>query len=168
VQQIDRLALSGSVHVMGEVTDLYPALAQMDAVVITSDHEGLPMLLLEAITLEVPVIAHAVGAIPHVLRAGEYGTLVVHQQAAAYAQAVSDLVVDPAPARTRARQGRQNLETLYSARTSAEKHHRLYRDLLRAERPAITCTTDSDALPGSERGDNTPPASRPRTRRTAR
>ena len=48
-------------------------LATMDIVAITSDHEGLPMVLLEALALGVNVVCRAVGGIPAVLGGGARG-----------------------------------------------------------------------------------------------
>jgi len=44
--------------------DIHSKMTSLDVLLITSDHEGLPMALLEAMTLETPVISHAVGGIP--------------------------------------------------------------------------------------------------------
>ena len=43
---------------------------------MTSDHEGLPMILLEAMALKIPVLAHAVGGIPKLLDYGNCGILI--------------------------------------------------------------------------------------------
>lgn len=51
-------------------------LAAMDRLLIVSDHEGLPMVLLEAMALRVPVIARRVGGISHVLGDGIAGVMV--------------------------------------------------------------------------------------------
>jgi len=42
-------------------------MAALDAVVMCSDHEGLPMTALEAAVVGVPMVAHAVGGLPDVV-----------------------------------------------------------------------------------------------------
>ena len=65
---VDRLELSGSVVLAGFRANPYPALAACDCFVLPSDHEGQPMVLLEALTLGVPCVltdfSSSAGALP--------------------------------------------------------------------------------------------------------
>src|SRR5205085_2417066 len=62
VRQLTReLGLRDQVELPGFVADVAACLTNVDALIITSDHEGLPTVLLEAMALKVPVVAHAVG-----------------------------------------------------------------------------------------------------------
>src|SRR5690606_288992 len=85
---IEVLGLKGNVHMLGFRPDATAVLAAMDLLLITSDHEGLPMVLLEAMSVGVPVVASAVGGIPAVLDHGRYGRLVNDQQPQRYAESV--------------------------------------------------------------------------------
>ena len=60
----------------------------LDLLAITSDHEGLPMCLLEAFALDVPVVARAVGGIPALLADGTRGRLVPAGDAESLASAM--------------------------------------------------------------------------------
>jgi glycosyltransferase involved in cell wall biosynthesis len=53
----DELGVSGSVSLPGFVENQFPRLARAAAVVLPSRHEGMPLVLLEALALGVPVIA---------------------------------------------------------------------------------------------------------------
>lgn len=88
----------------GEVVPLYPCLKQMDVLVIPSDHEGLPMTLLETMTLKIPVVAHAVGGIPQVLQNGKYGRLVKDHSVNGYLDALLEVInnIDEAKAKAEA------------------------------------------------------------------
>lgn len=90
-----KLEAVNAVHFEGNCEDMQQALANMDALLITSDHEGLPMILLEAMVLKTPIIAHAVGGIPVLLDHGKCGVLVSNHQPAAYAEAVNFLINNP-------------------------------------------------------------------------
>ena len=59
----DRLAISGSVTFHGHRHDIAACIAQLDVLVMCSDHEGMPMAALEAAALGVPTVAHAVGGL---------------------------------------------------------------------------------------------------------
>ena len=54
-------------HFMGFRTNIPAYLNKMDCLVITSDHEGLPMNLLEALALDKPVVSHTAGGVASVL-----------------------------------------------------------------------------------------------------
>lgn len=63
-----------------------------DLLAITSDHEGLPMCVLEAFALGVPVVARAVGGIPALLHDGRRGRLVDDGDATSFAAAMKSVL----------------------------------------------------------------------------
>lgn len=85
------LGVQDIVHFEGHCGDIHSEMASLDALLITSDHEGLPMTLLEAMAIGTPIIAHAVGGIPHALGEGDCGNLVLQQTPEAYATAIINL-----------------------------------------------------------------------------
>jgi len=68
---------------------------QMDLMAITSDHEGLPMSLLEAFALSVPVVSRAVGGIPDFLEDARRGRLVHSDRPSEVAQAMAAELLHP-------------------------------------------------------------------------
>jgi len=64
------------VHFLGYQPNAAALMRQMDAVILVSDHEGLPMVLLEAAVLRVPVVARAVGGIPEFMATAGWGTAI--------------------------------------------------------------------------------------------
>ena len=124
-----RLKLDETVHFMGFVSEPAAWLAKMNAVLITSDHEGLPMIVLEAMGLGVPVIAHSVGAIPEVLGAGTLGTLVPNQDPLRYADAAISL--RDSPELTRAQTSRASLDVVshYSSERTVQQYISIYQEL---------------------------------------
>ncbi len=125
----DRLGLGRDVNFMGFTENLASWLTLMDLVVITSDHEGLPLTLLEAMVVGVPVVAHAVGGIPEVLGNGEFGILVERQDAAEYASAIAAALDDRQALRTRSERAQQRVERRYTAGACADRYLALYRAL---------------------------------------
>ncbi|MGC2499588.1 MAG: glycosyltransferase, partial [Acidobacteriaceae bacterium] len=65
--QAHGLRLDNSVIFHGHRDDIATCLAGLDALVMCSDHEGMPMLALEAAALGVPTVAHAVGGLLEVV-----------------------------------------------------------------------------------------------------
>ncbi|MEM0915748.1 MAG: glycosyltransferase [Planctomycetota bacterium] len=72
---VRRLRLADRVTFHGWQTDIAPYLAAADAVLLTSDTEGLPNALLEAMHAGVPVAATPVGGVPDLLAHGRCGVL---------------------------------------------------------------------------------------------
>ncbi len=117
-------------HFEGHSENMQQELAGMDVLLITSDHEGLPMILLEAMALKTVVIAHAVGGIPTVLAHGKCGVLVTEQQASAYTDAVYQLIKNPENYKNYINNAVNQVTTLYSSEQNANAYHSLYRDFL--------------------------------------
>jgi glycosyltransferase involved in cell wall biosynthesis len=68
--------LANRVHLPGYVHDPEHLLVDSDVVILTSEAEGLPLVALEAMSLEVPVLASAVGGLPELITNGRDGYLI--------------------------------------------------------------------------------------------
>jgi glycosyltransferase involved in cell wall biosynthesis len=131
---IAQRGLTGVVRLLGhrdDVRELYPGL---DLLAITSDREGLPNVLLEAMLGSVPAVCANVGGIPEVVRDGVDGLLVPPGDVAALASALSSLLSDPArrAAFGRAARARIQEDFLFDARM--DKVATLYDDVARTAR----------------------------------
>lgn len=84
--------ISENIDFKGFVNPALEELRKLDLLLMTSDHEGLPMSLLEALALEIPVAAHRVGGIPEVLDNGNCGWLVDQQTPDSYASITTTIL----------------------------------------------------------------------------
>jgi glycosyltransferase involved in cell wall biosynthesis len=105
---------------------VYDLIAAMDVFVLPSLHEGIPMALLEALALERPIVASAVGGIPEVVTHEATGLLVEPKNDRALADACLDLVRDRNRARALALRGRQTVEREFSHEKNGETMLGLY------------------------------------------
>ncbi|MEM7610327.1 MAG: glycosyltransferase [Pseudomonadota bacterium] len=126
--QLQRDGIEDRVSVWGFVDDMPSALAQMDALVMTSDHEGLPMIMLEAMALGVAVVAHDVGGMTEVLDNGRCGTLVREHTGDAFANAIVRAHDGGELARNAARAAAR-YRASYTASECAAQYTVLYRQL---------------------------------------
>ena len=78
----DRFAL------LGYRDDAPRLIAAADVFVLASQHEGLPVTVMEALTAGVPVVAPAVGGLPQVVSDGKNGRLVTPGSPTALADAI--------------------------------------------------------------------------------
>jgi glycosyltransferase involved in cell wall biosynthesis len=69
------LGLVERVHLVGLQTEVRPYLAAMDIFMMASKFEGLPVALLEAMAMSLPVVSSSAGGIPQVVRNGVEGLL---------------------------------------------------------------------------------------------
>jgi glycosyltransferase involved in cell wall biosynthesis len=67
------LGLSGKIRIAGFIEDIRACLIETDVVAIPSRIEGIPIILLEALSFGVPVVAADVGGIPSVITDGING-----------------------------------------------------------------------------------------------
>ena len=81
--------LGGRVHFVGWRRDLEAVFAEADLLALSSDNEGTPVTVIEALTAGVPVVATRVGGVEDILTP-ELGTLVAPGDADALAVAMTD------------------------------------------------------------------------------
>ena len=98
------LALEDRFQFLGQRDDVLQLLAGADAFVLASYHEGLPVALMEATSVGLPVVASRVGGIPQVLEDEVDALLVPPGDAGSLARAMERLASD---SELRERLGRQ-------------------------------------------------------------
>lgn len=96
-------------------------------VCLASFHEGIPVVLMEAMATQRPVVATAVGGIPELIRDGENGWLVPSKDPSALAEALKQALTNSDEAQKRAAAGYQSVDTEYRVERSAERMVRLFR-----------------------------------------
>lgn len=120
---IDRRAPRERIALLGHVEDTVALLEALDVFVLSSRREGLPIALLEAMAMTLPVVAYAVDGVPAVIRDGENGILVAPGDQAGFTAALAGLLID-APLREHlAHAARRTIEERFklSARVAAEE-----------------------------------------------
>jgi glycosyltransferase involved in cell wall biosynthesis len=97
-QQIESLHaamdLEGNVELLGLQRDAVSIMAACDIVVLASRFEGLPVALMEAMALGLPVVATRVGGVPEAVRDGVEGLLVPPTRPDLLANAIDHLGAD--------------------------------------------------------------------------
>jgi glycosyltransferase involved in cell wall biosynthesis len=87
-KEIDALGLSKQVHLLGLRSDVPEILNAGDVFVLSSDYEGNPLSVLEAMAAGKPVISTAVGGVPELVEGG-CGLLVSPRDAPALSKAMN-------------------------------------------------------------------------------
>ncbi|MEW6126328.1 MAG: glycosyltransferase [Acidobacteriota bacterium] len=124
-EKINELHLTASVQMLGVRRDVPRILAAADVFALSSDREGLPIAVLEAMAAGKPVVATAVGDLPMVVKDGETGRLVPPKNSQAFADALCEILSDSDLASKMGANARRASEN-YSLRAMIEKFEKLY------------------------------------------
>jgi glycosyltransferase involved in cell wall biosynthesis len=89
------LGLGERVLLTGRRDDAVAVMGACDAFVMASSNEGLPVAIMEALALGLPVVSTAVGGIPEAITDGVEGLLVPPRDAEALAGAIARVATDP-------------------------------------------------------------------------
>jgi glycosyltransferase involved in cell wall biosynthesis len=95
-RRIVELGIQSSVHLLGPRTDVDSILREVDAGVMSSDYEGMPLFALECFAAGVPLVATAVGGMPEIVEHGRSGLLVPPRDSGALAAALGRILTDRA------------------------------------------------------------------------
>lgn len=115
-----------AIEFKGFVSNIPQQLATADMLLMPSDHEGLPMSLLEALSIGIPVVAHNTGGIPEVLDGGACGILVDDHSPTGYASAVAGLIADGEALSAISAEAKLHVEREFSAAKNILKYQDLY------------------------------------------
>ncbi len=123
------LEIQNSVFFAGFQSDVYSWLSGADLFVNSSRFEGLPMSILEASVLRIPIVATAVGGVPEVIQDGATGILVESENPKALAQAMASALDHPARAKELAEAGWRHVIANHDIRDTVKEYEDLYRDI---------------------------------------
>lgn len=110
----------------GEVSSAVPYLRQIDVLAIPSRHEGMPVVLLEAASLRIPVIAFAVGDIARVMSAAPSAWVVPPDDLAGFGRSLDLVLADLPEARRQAVMWARDVERRFSLGAVTARYRALY------------------------------------------
>jgi len=130
--QIAQLGLTGACVLLGHRGDVSALCQAFDVCVQSSRSEGSPNAVLEAMALEVPVVATDVGGTGELVTHGEHGLLVPSGDAAALAASIEACAADPQACERRVRAARAKIEAELSFDGRCRKIEAVYQHLVGA------------------------------------
>lgn len=110
-------AVAAGAEFNGPSANPYPHLRRFDVATLPSRDDPFPLVVLESMLLGTPVVAFDVGGVAQ--QVGETGRLVPAQDVDAFAEAVTDLLVDGAERTRLGVEAAARVDALYSSRTFA-------------------------------------------------
>lgn len=112
-------------------------LSDTDVLVLPSFAEGVPVVLMEAMAAEVPVVSTHIAGIPELVEHGASGLLVPPGNVNALAQAIKSVLQDPELAARMGRKGRATVIADFSSHEEAKRLAHLFTAYRSAQSPPI-------------------------------
>jgi sugar transferase (PEP-CTERM/EpsH1 system associated) len=126
----ERSGLAGRVHFAGQQDEVRTWLAALDVFVLSSDWEGMPNAVLEAMAAGLPVVATAIGGMPQLVVDGVTGLLVPPRDPDALARAITRLLREPDLRHQMGQAGRERVKKRFTVERMVSKTEALYRELI--------------------------------------
>ena len=167
-ESVQQTLPAGRVRLLPGRPDVRPLLEQAQLLVLSSRQEAFPNVILEAMSMGLPVAATKVGGIPEMVSHGETGWLAPPGNPAALAAAMSQLLGDPETRLTFGRAARQRVERHFSLAAMVRGHEEVFAKLLAQRAQARTFHPENKATPAlKDEGSHASPPGPPSPRVSA-
>ena len=128
---IKKYSLSDHVKLLGFRTDIDLALSNMNVFMLTSDSEGCPNVLLEAMRASVPIVSTNCGSLQNIVEEGKNGFLIPPGDSGAMAEKIEWLLKHPNQASEMGKNGKKIVEERFSMKTAVEQLTKVYIECLK-------------------------------------
>jgi glycosyltransferase involved in cell wall biosynthesis len=128
--ELARLNVEDNFVFTGFRSDVARVMGAFDVFVLSTHFEGLPLVVLEAMSVGLPVVATAVNGIPEVIDRDDVGLLYPHEDADALARHLTALLTDRALASRMGAAGRDAVRRRFGMDTFADNVEALYSEVL--------------------------------------
>lgn len=133
-RRVVNLGLADRVVLPGLQEDPRPYYAAMDVFLLSSDYEGLPLSVLEAMATGLPVVTTAVGGLPGVVNEGSTGFLVPPGRPELLAERTLTLLDDPAAGARMGEAGRRRVAERFSLDRMVRRLEGIYHEVIAEHR----------------------------------
>jgi glycosyltransferase involved in cell wall biosynthesis len=146
--QARRLGMAGVCRFLGHRSDVADLHDAFDVFVQSSDYEGTPNAVLEAMAMETPVVATDVGGTRELAEPGVHALIVPAGDVGRLSAAIRNVLADPLAAWRRAIAARARVETELSFAERTRRLEHIYEDLVssRASGGALESTSRIGAI----------------------
>jgi glycosyltransferase involved in cell wall biosynthesis len=132
-RQMQRLAIADRCRLLGYRSDLVELYQALDVFVQSSDHEGSPTVIVEAMAMETPVVATMVGGTADLIEHNVHGLLIPRRDPAAMAVAIAATLDDRQATARRVAAARARTENELSFDCRTRNLEQLYVQLAAAD-----------------------------------
>jgi len=139
----DSIGLASRTSFPGAVgqDDIHDLYAGASIFCMSSFAEGVPCVLMEAMSMELPVISTRIAGIPELIDDGQTGLLVAPGSAQELADALERLLLDPSRGREMGSRARQKVIDEFNTEITTEQLHELFAQMLMPTAKHITAAS---------------------------
>jgi glycosyltransferase involved in cell wall biosynthesis len=130
LQKLNELGIADKFIFTGHRDDVIRLTAAMDICVLSTTREGFPLSVLEAMAMQKPVVATAVGGIPEIVEPGVTGYLHRRGNSKELADAITSLVENPDEATRIGQTAYQHVRRQYSRQRFFDEISKAYLDVM--------------------------------------
>jgi len=131
LSQIHKSGKSAHFHWVGVQKNVVPYLSLMDIYLSTSEFEGLPIAMLEAMSCEVPVVATRAGGIGEVIQHGKQGYLTEIEEWEELEKYCLELLQNPALQQEMAQAARERVIEKFSMKRMVSELEEIYAEVIK-------------------------------------
>jgi glycosyltransferase involved in cell wall biosynthesis len=147
--EVERTGLSAQVRFRGAISrdEIAAVFAGADILVLTSDFEGFPRVLMEAACAALPIVTTAVSGSDESITDGATGYIVPVGSASALVEKISALLGDPALRQQMGRAAREKMRTQLDPSSNTPVQFAIWQRLAAAARPEPAGAPSASAFP---------------------
>ncbi len=127
---IESLGLKHYVHLLGARTDVANLLPEADLFLLSSQTEGLPMVLLEAMSCGLPIVSSDVGGIPEVVQDGVNGLLTAPENPQLFADTIQSLLNSDDLMEVMGKCNREKIKQEFSIKETTKYYSDMYMQIM--------------------------------------
>jgi len=121
----------------GFYEDVFAAIGAFDVFVLPSELEGLPYVVLEAMSQRKPVVATEVGGIPEAIISGDTGLLVPPGDPAVLAEAIGSILNNRRLAERMSDRAYDHFKQNFTVERMVQQHELLYQEMAESKQPIV-------------------------------
>ncbi len=129
-RKIEALDLCNNVHLLGVKSNMQEIMCSADMFLLNSTLEGMPLVLLEAMSCSLPVVTTPAGGIPELVRPGKDGAVTKGFEQEEYAQVIIELLENDEKRKKLGQAGRKRVEESFSAERIVRMYEKVFEDVL--------------------------------------
>jgi glycosyltransferase involved in cell wall biosynthesis len=131
IHLVSELKLGDKISFLGNRSDIYDILKECHIFVLSTDWEGLPLTILEAMCLGLPVVASDVGGISEAIENGKSGFLFPPNNIDTLRHQLVQLIENPLLRANVGNLGRKKFEAQFMFPKQLTETHQLYEEIIR-------------------------------------
>jgi N-acetyl-alpha-D-glucosaminyl L-malate synthase BshA len=129
-RKIEALDLCNHIHLLGVKSNMQEIMCSADLFLLNSTLEGMPLVLLEAMSCSLPVVTTPAGGIPELVRPGKDGMVTKGFEQEEYAQAIIELLESDDKRKKLGQAGRKRVEESFSADRVVKMYEKVFEDVV--------------------------------------